>query len=141
MKIRRATAVDSPACARIVDDWFTATDWMPRGPGLARLEQIMREGFPVREAWVAMEGEATAGYLSMKVEEHHIFGLYTATPGHGVGRALLDHVKKGRDRLQLRSHAPNHAAHRFYKREGFYTVAHNLTGHDGVPEILMEWRR
>lgn len=140
MILRRATAEDAPACARIVDDWFTATDWMPKGPGHARLEALMRDGFPKREAWVATTDNTILGYLSMNPEEEHVVGLYAATPGQGTGRALLSHVKQGRTRLQLRSHAPNSAAHRFYRREGFRIVARDLEGDDGIPEILMESR-
>ncbi|MEM8825202.1 MAG: GNAT family N-acetyltransferase [Pseudomonadota bacterium] len=140
LTIRRAMTEDAPACAAIVADWIAATDWMPGGPSRDQLEAVMRNGFPVREAWVAERDGLIAGYLSMKAEDAHIFGLYTAHPGHGVGRALVEHVKRGRRYLKLRSHAPNEAAHRFYRREGFVTVAHDLPGDDGVPEILMEWR-
>ncbi|SDZ23124.1 putative acetyltransferase [Jannaschia faecimaris] len=139
MNLRRATAEDAPVCARIVDDWFAATDWMPASPGYDRLEAILRDGFPQREAWVA--GDPVQGYLSMKTEDDHIVGLYAAAPGNGVGRVLLTHVKQRRDRLQLRSHTANAAAHRFYAREGFRVVARDLPGDDGIPEILMEWRR
>ena len=138
MILRRATADDAAACARIVDDWFAATDWIGAGPGYERLEAMMRDGFPIREAWIA--GEPVAGYLSMTLGGNRIFGLYAAAPGHGVGHALLNHVKQGRDRLHLRSHAPNYAAHRFYDREGFTVTRRNLAGNDGVPEIEMEWR-
>ena len=43
--------------------------------------------------------------------------------------------------LGLRSHTPNHAAHRFYAREGFAVVERDLPGEDGVTELRMEWRR
>ena len=68
-------------------------------------------------------------------------GLYSAVPGSGVGRALMDHVKEGRDWIQLWSHAANTAAHRFYRREGFIEVEQNPKGADGIPEIRMEWAR
>lgn len=141
MNLRRATAEDAPACAAIVHAWLSATDWMTGGPPVATLEAAMRDGFPIREAWVAEADGVIAGYLSLRAEGDHIMGLYTATPGKGVGRALIDRVKTGRDRLQLNSHAPNLAAHRFYEREGFVTIARDLPGDDGVPEIRMEWRR
>ncbi|WP_298430581.1 GNAT family N-acetyltransferase [uncultured Jannaschia sp.] len=141
MKLRRAIAGDAPACAAIVARWIDATDWMPDGPSEAELEALMRDGFPRREAWVAESDGAIAGYLSMRAEEDHIVGLYADRPGHGTGRALIDRVKADRDRLQLNSHAPNAAAHRFYEREGFRITATDLPGEDGVPEIRMEWSR
>ena len=136
--IRRATAADAPACAAIVERWLASLDWMPDPPSREALEAAMREGFPARKAWVA--GEPVAGYLSLDAEASHIRGFYVARPGEGVGRALLGHVKAGRDRLTLNSHALNQAAHRFYEREGFRIVARDLPGGDGVPEIRMEWR-
>ena len=56
------------------------------------------------------------------------------------GKRLVDHVKTGRDRVQLWTHEPNAAAHRFYHREGFKTVERRAEGRgDGVPELRMEW--
>jgi len=141
MNIRPATADDAPACAAIVTDWIEATDWMLDGPSRDDLEAMMRVGFPAREAWVAEIDGEVAGYLSMRPDEAHIVGLYVASPGNGTGKALIDHVKKDRDRLQLRSHSPNRAAHRFYAREGFEIIERDLDGTDGLPEFLLEWRR
>ena len=140
MILRPATPGDAPACAVIVRDWIEATAWMPGGPSRAELEAILREGFAPssgREVWVA--GEVPQGYLSFDPAEGRVVGLYTATPGQGIGRALMDRVKAGRDALWLRSHQPNVAAHRFYERESFATTARDLPGDDGVPEIRMDW--
>ena len=142
MNIRRAEADDAPACAAIVRAWLDTVDWMPGGPSEAELERMMRAGFPIREAWVAEDADGRVqGYVSLKGEEDHIMGLYARIPGEGVGRALMDHLKDGRDRLTLRTHMPNRAAHRFYEREGFVLVADALDGEDGVGERLMEWTR
>ncbi|KIT16943.1 GNAT family N-acetyltransferase [Jannaschia aquimarina] len=142
MIVRPATPDDAPACAGIVSAWIEATDWMPGGPSRDDLEAMMRKGFPIREAWVAeTEDGEIAGYLSMRPHEDHIIGLYTSEPGSGAGKALLDHAKGKRDYLQLNSHLPNRAAHRFYEREGFVMVEQDLEGTDGVPEVRMEWRR
>ncbi|MEM7711467.1 MAG: GNAT family N-acetyltransferase [Pseudomonadota bacterium] len=141
MILRRATTDDASACAAIVADWIAATAWMP-GDRLtrAKLEGLMREGFPLREAWVAERDGQIDGYLSMDAEAAHVVGLYAARPGQGTGRALLDRAKTGRRFLKLRSHAPNFAAHRFYEREGFVVIARDLPGEDGVPEVEMAWR-
>jgi putative acetyltransferase len=141
MILRRAVAADAPACAAIVRRWLDASDWMPGGPTEAELETVMREGFPVREAHVAARDGEILGYLSLDPGGDHVRGLYVATPGHGVGKALLDRAKEGRDRLTLNTHMPNLAAHRFYAREGFVTVARDRPGSDGVAEQRMEWRR
>ena len=138
MSARPGTVADAPACAAIVRAWLDATPWMPGGPSREALEAIMRDGFPRREVWVW--GDPAEGTLSLDREEARVAGLYVGPRGRGIGRALLGRAKAGRRWLQLRSHAPNVAAHRFYRREGFETVEDGLPGEEGVPEVRMEWR-
>ena len=138
--LRRATAADAPACAKIVRDWLGSIDWMPDPPAMEVIEQTMREGFPRREAYVAERNDTVLGYVSLDPDSDHIRGLYVAAPGDGVGKALVDRVKEGRDRLTLNTHLPNADAHRFYAREGFEKRGEE-TGGDGIPEYRMEWTR
>ena len=137
---RRADVGDAAACAGIVRAWLDGLTWMPEGgPSAAALTEIIAEAIPQRAFWVI--GDPVAGYLSFKEDENLIAGLYTATPGTGAGKALVDQVKAGRDFVQLWTHEPNTAAHRFYHREGFVTVERRAEGRgDGVPELRMEWR-
>lgn len=138
-EIRRATAEDAPACGAIVMQWIGDTDWLTNGPDGDAVTQALREGLPKREAYVI--GDPVAGYLSMETERHHIWGFYVAERGRGLGRLLMNHVKQGRDYLQLNSHAPNTRAHAFYEREGFRKIGLPWPGDDGVDEIRMEWHR
>ncbi len=139
IETRRANPNDAPACAAIVNDWIDAKDWLLRQHAPQAIEEMIRAGIPVREFWVV--GDPIQGYLSFNTEESQIMGLYTARPGNGVGKALMDRVKEGRDWLQLWSHAPNTKAHAFYRREGFVEVGSKESGVDGIPEIRMEWHR
>ena len=142
MNLRPATSADAPACAEIVCEWLSHSPWMPSGPSRAELEGMMREGFPKREVWIAEgDDETVLGYLSFAPGDERIMGLYVAQPGDGTGKALLDKAKEGRDRLTLRTHAPNGDAHRFYEREGFAFTERDVEGSDGVKEHVMEWRR
>ena len=138
--VRRAMPADAAACAVIVFDWLQATAWMSDGPDLAELTGMLTKGIPLREVWVI--GDPVAGYLSLDPETAQIHGFYVAQPGQGLGKALLDRVRQGRDYLQLWTHWPNLGAHRFYHREGFVTVEQMSEGRgDGVAELRMEWRR
>ena len=139
LKMRRASTEDAAACAAIVNNWIDATDWLPRGHTPEAIEEMIRAGIPLREFWVA--GDPIQGYLSYNVEESQVMGLYAASPGDGVGKALMARVKDGRDWVQLWSHAANSRAHAFYRREGFVEVGQKDSGVDGIPEIRMEWRR
>ncbi len=137
--IRHAVPEDAAACAAIIMGWLQDTAWIAPRFSEAELTELIRDGLAIREIYVA--GDPVAGYLSFNPEVDQVVGLYSAAPGHGVGKALMDHVKTGRDYLQLWSHEPNTAAHRFYEREGFLRVGRNPEGDDGIPEIRMEWHR
>lgn len=137
--IRRANTDDAVACAAIVNDWIDSTEWLPRNYACEEIEDMIRSGIPSREFWVI--GTPVQGYLSFNVEASQIMGLYTAQRGLGLGKALMDHVKEGRDFIQLWSHAANIKAHAFYGREGFTIVDRKDVGVDGIPEVRMEWLR
>ncbi|MBO9453194.1 GNAT family N-acetyltransferase [Tropicibacter sp. R16_0] len=137
--IRLATQDDAAACAAIVSGWIDATPWIDRLHSLEELQEMIHAGIPLREFWVA--GDPVAGYLSFNVDEGCVMGLYTAAPGSGVGKALLDQVKQGRDRVTLWSHLPNTGAHRFYRREGFAPTGEQRDGDDGLVEIEFAWER
>lgn len=139
VEIRRAHPIDAAACAAIVNNWIDAQAWLPRKHSRDAIEGMIKAGIPMREFWVA--GDPIQGYLSFNTAEHQVMGLYTAHPGNGVGKALMDRVKGGRAWVQLWSHAANTKAHAFYRREGFTEVGRKKIGVDGIPEIRMEWRR
>lgn len=136
--IRRATIEDGPACARIVHGWVTSVPWLPAPPGLETLTGHLTKGIATQDIWVA--GDPVAGYLSFGPNEALIRGFYTASPGSGVGKALLDHIKQGKDWLQLWTHAPNTRAHDFYLREGFVMSGQSRDGDDDLKEVHMTWR-
>ncbi|NNE89261.1 MAG: GNAT family N-acetyltransferase [Silicimonas sp.] len=112
---------------------------MPRGEAPEVLQSFIADALPEREIYLI--GDPPEGYLSLNPETNHIGALYTDRPGHGLGKALLDCAKSGRDTLQLWTHEPNRAAQRFYAREGFSVVERNEKGGDGLPELRMEWHR
>jgi putative acetyltransferase len=136
--IRRIDADDAPACAAIVMGWITRTNWMPAAD-FTTIEDALRSGLPLREAWGI--SEPLQGYLSLNAQEAHIGGFYVDTPGQGLGRKLMEHVKQNRNYLKLHTHAANLRAHAFYQREGFVRAGKPWLGEDGIDEIKMEWRR
>ena len=138
-QLRRGTPADAHACAAIVSNWLFRTPWIDNGPDLEELTEMLERGIPMREFWVI--GSPALGYLSLEEDRNHIHGLYVAEPGYGYGKRLMDAAKEGRDYLQLWTHTPNAAAHRFYRREGFKTVEEKPEGRDGLPEFRMEWFR
>ena len=137
--VRRAEVADAAACARVVHGWVSATPWMPARFPEAELAEMIAAAIPVREVYVG--GDPVVGYLSFHPETSLIAGLYVEARDGGLGKALLDHVKAGRDYLQLWTHDPNTRAHAFYEREGFEKTGETRDGDDGQLEFRMEWRR
>ncbi len=140
LSIRRATDADVAGCAAVVNGWIDDTDWIPRDFPPEALEAMIREALPIREIWVA--GDPVEAYLSFDPETARVGGLYCRKTGQGLGKALMDQVKVGRDYIWLSTHEPNLAAQRFYAREGFVEVARYAPEPPAtVTEVKMEWRR
>ena len=138
--LRRATIEDVPAMAAVLNRWVDRTDWFPRIFSAEELEGFIRAAVPLREVWVT--GDPVCAYLSFNAETGQVVALYSAVTGQGVGKALMDKVKEGRDALWLNTHVSNEAAQRFYLREGFQEVSRHMPEPPEVlEEIRMEWAR
>ena len=130
---------DAERCAEIVHNWIEATEWMPTLYSKNSLIKMIKENIPLREFWVV--GDPVSGYISFNRELSQVVGLYVDEPGNGLGKALIDKVKSGRNYIQLWSHSANKAAHHFYYREGFELSAYKENGDDGIPEIQLVWKK
>jgi putative acetyltransferase len=141
LDLRRAEASDAEACGDILNAWIDARDWMPRVHAPEDVRAFYRDFvLPHREVWVT--GDPVEAFLAMDAEGTTVTSLYVARPGRGIGKALLDHAKVGRDRLSLWTFQANEGARRFYAREGLAEV--RMTEGDnkeGLPDVLLEWVR
>lgn len=139
-EVRRAVPDDIPACAGVINGWIDRTDWFPRLYAPEIIVQAFVDVWDKREIHVI--GAPVEGYISIDPEQRMIAALYTARPGAGLGKALLDRAKEGRAMLFLYTHVPNVAAQRFYRREGFVQIGAPLPPDppETVLEIRMEWR-
>ncbi len=136
--IRRAEARDVAWCARVLGDWVRETGWMPvlhsREEDVAFVE------------WLVSRAEVTVaegGFLAREGEEVLALYLSPEARGRGIGKALLDMAKVGRERLTLWAFQQNGAALRFYAREGFAEIARtDGAGNEaGLPDVRLAWVR
>lgn len=126
--------------AAVINGWIDATVWMTRDQPPETIERFIREAYDAREIWVV--GQPVVGYLSLDPVSLRIGGLYCSMTGQGIGKALLDQAKAGRDFIWLHTHVPNKGAQRFYRREGFVpTEVIAPQSAEAVPELRMEWHR
>jgi len=138
--IRDATRDDLPALGEVVLNWETRTQWMQSSYSAEEIAGFLDAAFDERIILVA--GTPAQAYLAFDPKQNRIGGLYSAITGKGVGKALVDRIKEGRDYLWLNTHAPNLDAQNFYKREGFVEVSNEgAEPSSDVPELRMEWHR
>ena len=87
---------------------------------------------PVAETWVSEREGQVIGFIAMLGNE--VGGLFVmpAVHGGGTGRALMDHVSKSREFVELDVFKENRVGRKFYDRYGFKRVrehTHDQTGH------------
>jgi GNAT superfamily N-acetyltransferase len=94
----RAKAEDGEACAAIIHEWDTETQWigpLDDIPALAAWWSGRLGGVPT--SWGCERDGQVVGFCLR--EDDNIGGLYLARDarGHGAGKALLDLAKQDRD--------------------------------------------
>ncbi|MEM1431779.1 MAG: GNAT family N-acetyltransferase [Pseudomonadota bacterium] len=140
-RIRAARPDDAAACAAILNAWIDVRPWMPRVHTPQEVVDFYQDFVFVRRT-VFVTGEPLAGFIAIDAEGAVVTALYVATPGQGLGKALLDHAKKGRGALELWTFVANADARRFYAREGFRQIRQTPgDNEEGLPDVLLRWER
>lgn len=142
--IRPATAADLAACAAIINDYIDATEWLPRIHSPEQLAAMFTPELIARRTVLVAETEdGVVGYLTMSTGGQ-VPALYLSPQarGRGIGTAMLERAKAlCPGGLTLTVFEPNHAARRFYEREGFVEVPGARRVEDeGVPILLLAWK-
>jgi len=93
---------------------------------------ITREFLPVAETWVFEKDGRVVGFIALLGNE--VGGIFVAPTqqGQGIGRALMDHVRKSRDHLVLEVFQDNKIGKAFYDAYGFATVGERLDEATGL---------
>ncbi len=94
-------------------------------------EMISGAMMELAEIWIVEEAGEPVGFIALLGNE--IGGLFVDPDhqGHGLGRALVDHVVPLKKRLTLEVFEKNTAAQRFYAAYGFIgneTSLHEMSG-------------
>lgn len=102
----------------------------------------VKTAFLEAEVYVYVE-ESTKEILGfLGLQGDYIAGLFVeaGSQGGGIGRQLLDVVKRGRQELTLHVYTKNKRAVQFYQREHFVIQAQTLDKDTGEEEYVMIWR-
>lgn len=129
---------------RVASIWLEtnlqAHSFIPAEYWKSNLEYV-REALPLAEVHVYEDAQGVQGFIGLNGD--HVEGLFVAAgmQSHGIGKQLMDHVKRRRDALTLEAYQKNVDAMRFYQREGFTLQNEDLDESTGEMEYSMQWRR
>ena len=143
--IRPATPDDFDACAKIINDYVDATDWLPRVHSREATRGFFNEDLlATRTVLVAEDEGEVVAYMSFS-PEGFVYAIYLdpRARGRGIGKALIDIVKaRNPQRVELTVFEKNVSALRFYEREGFREAPEGRSTDrpEGIPTLLMRWR-
>jgi len=135
--IRRATADELPACASLYEQVLAETFTWVRPDRLPTAEEFLADA-EYEDVYVALVDDEIVGLAAFDASSNFLHSLFVARRGHGVGKALLDHIALRADGpISLMVQAPNIRAEAFYRREGFRVIARGAEPPPGFPWLKM----
>ena len=104
--------------------------------------EMVKEMFPKSEVYVC-EQESTGeiqGFIGM--HDNYIEGIFvwSEVQSKGIGKTLLDFVKKFKKTLTLSVYQKNKRAVMFYQRENFKIQSENTDENTREREYIMTWK-
>ena len=100
---------------------------------------IVKQMLPQAEVYVYEQNGHIAGFIGLMEQE--IAGLFVqdTLQSKGIGKQLLDYVKKRKSCLTLHAYRKNQRAVQFYLREKFYIQSQETDSSTGEREYVMKW--
>ena len=89
--------------------------------------------------YITEDQQQIVGFIGL--EENYIAGIFVsaAYQSQGIGKQLLDDVKKSKKQLTLHVYQKNRQAIQFYLREGFQIQKEGMDLDTGEKEYTMVW--
>ena len=100
---------------------------------------IVKQMLPQAEVYVYEQNGHIAVFIGLMEQE--IAGLFVqdTLQSKGIGKQLLDYVKKRKSCLTLHAYRKNQRAVQFYLREQFYIQSQETDSSTGEREYVMKW--
>ena len=100
---------------------------------------IVKQMLPQAEVYVYEQNGHIAGFIGLMEQE--IAGLFVqdTLQSKGIGKQLLDYVKKRKSCLTLHAYRKTQRAVQFYLREQFYIQSQETDSSTGEREYVMKW--
>lgn len=139
--IRKIKAADLDMVAQIwLDTNLKAHDFIPPEYWKGNYDTV-KAMISQAEVYVYTDEDKAQILGFIGLAEDYIAGIFVRgeAQSRGIGKALLDHAKRGKRKLTLNVYAKNTGAVRFYQREGFRIAEEDTAEDTGEKEYLMCW--
>ena len=132
-----------PDLAELLDAWYEASliahSFLPEEFFDKEREQIAHNWIPTADVTVFEDEGRVVGFVAMVDNEVGGLFVHPDFQRRGIGRALLDSVRKSRPYLELDVFAANEIGLRFYRAYGFDFVDRHTSEATGHPEIRLRF--
>lgn len=99
----------------------------------------VKKMIPQSEIYVYRDNVEILGFVG--ITDNYIDGIFTICRSSGIGKALIDYVKKLKGSLELNVYEKNKLAIKFYERESFKIVSKSTDESTGEAELFMVWNK
>lgn len=103
--------------------------------------EVVKEMLPQAEVYVYEDDKIIQGFVGLNNE--YLEGIFVADEMQscGIGKLLLDYIKKKKPRLRLNVYQKNTRAISFYQREGFIIQCEGWNASTDENEYTMSWQQ
>ncbi len=103
--------------------------------------ELVKKILPEAAIFVFEKDDVILGFIGLT--ENYIAGIFidANSQSQGIGKALLDYVKKSHSALSLQVYKKNSSAVRFYLREDFVVLKEQTDENTGETELVMNWAK
>lgn len=114
-------------------DFIDKNFWLDNYP-------VVKKQFKTAEIYVDAEQEVR-GFVGL--QENYIAGIFVDKKyrNQGIGKRLLDFLKKNHQQLSLDVYDKNILAKQFYERNGFEVSIHSVEEETGEKESRLVWKK
>ena len=141
--IRRACTDDY---TKILSLWLKGTSaahpFIKEDYWKANQEMVKNQLLPQAQTYVFCDKHQIKGFISL-LEDNYIGALFVdgRFQGRGIGRKLLEYVRRRRPNLSLKAYAQNEKAIGFYRHKGFKILSENMDNKTQAKELFLVWNK
>ena len=142
--IEEVVSPSSEETDRLLEIWLAANleahPFIPETYWQDQLD-LVREQLGKAELYVYKVQEQVAAFVGL--QGNYIAGIFVWSDyrGQGIGKSLLEEIKRKYQQLELAVYSKNTQAVAFYKRENFFVVSEEMDRATGEWEYRMKWQK